>query len=89
MGKLLKVGTLISANLLNNPLAYYSLINFNFLLSHTAHFDKRTIPPFLVFTTFGFLLSVLFLHFKQQDNIAFVYSLNFYLSLEFLIFPLI
>ena len=26
--------------LLNNPLASCSLINFDFLLSHTAHFDK-------------------------------------------------
>ena len=33
--------------LLNNPLASCSLINFDFLLSHTAHFDKNTILPFL------------------------------------------
>ena len=29
--------------LINNPLASCSLINFDFLLSHTAHFDKSII----------------------------------------------
>ena len=56
--------------LLNNPLAFYCLINFDFLLSHTAHFDKRIILLFFVFTTFAFLLSVFFLHFKQYNNIV-------------------
>ena len=65
MGKSLRIGTFIPVNLLNTPLASWSLINSNFLLSHTAHFDKSIILPFLVFTTFGFLLSVSFLHFKQ------------------------
>ena len=44
--------------LLNIPLAFSSLINFDFLLSHIAHFDKSII------------LSVFFLHFKQYDNIV-------------------
>ena len=57
--------------LLNNPLASCSLINLNFLLSHTAHFDKSIILPFFVFTTFRFLFSVFFLHFKQYDNSVF------------------
>ena len=30
---------------LNNPLAYCSLINLNFLLIYTAHFDKSIILP--------------------------------------------
>ena len=45
---------------LNNPLASCYLINLDFLLSHTAHFGKNTVLPFLVSTTFGHLLSVFF-----------------------------
>ena len=56
--------------LLNNQLVSSSLINFDCLLCHTSHFVKNIILPFLVLTTFGFLLSVFFLHFKQQDNIV-------------------
>ena len=44
--------------LLNNPLRYCSFINLDFPLSDYAHFDKSIILPFLVFTTFGFLISV-------------------------------
>ena len=54
--------------LLNNPLVSCSLINFYFVLSHTAHFDKNIILSFFVLGTFGFLISVFFLHFKQYDN---------------------
>ena len=50
--------------LLNNPLGSCSLKNLDFLLTHTSHFDISIILPFFVLTTFGFLLSVLFLHFK-------------------------
>ena len=56
--------------LINNPLAFCSLINLDFLLSHTVHFDKSIILPLFVFTTFGFLLSVFFLHFKQYEKIV-------------------
>ena len=56
--------------LLNNPLASYCLINFDFVLSHTAHFDRSIIPPFLFVATFGFLLSVFFLNFTQYNNIV-------------------
>ena len=56
--------------LLNNLLASCSLINFDFLLSHTADFDKSIILLFFVLKTFGFLLSVFFLHLKQYDNIV-------------------
>ena len=51
--------------LFNNPLVFCSFINFEFLLSHTAHFDKSIILPFFVFATFEFLLYVFFLHFKE------------------------
>ena len=54
-----------SPRLHNDPIASCSLINFNFLQSHTEHFDKSIILPFFVFATFGFLLSVFFIHFKQ------------------------
>ena len=89
MSSLLKIDTLIPVNLLNNPLASCTLIHFGFLLSQTAHFDKRIIPLIFVFKTFGSLLFVFFLHFKHQEKIVFMYNLNFYLSLEFLIFPFI
>ena len=51
--------------LLNNTLASCSLINFDFLQPQTAQFDESIVLPFFVFTTFGFLISVFFLHFKQ------------------------
>ena len=56
----LRIGIFNSAKLLNNPLACCSLINLNFLLLHNAHLDESIILSFLVFTTFGFLLSVFF-----------------------------
>ena len=46
------------ALLLNNPLAFFSLINLDFLLSHTTQFDKSIGFHFSVFTDFWFLLSV-------------------------------
>ena len=56
--------------LLNNPFACCSLINFYFLLPQMAHFDKIIILPLVVFETFGFMLTVFFVHFKQYDNIV-------------------
>ena len=56
--------------LLTYLLASSSLINFNFLLSHILHFDKSIVFPFFVLSTFVFLLSVIFLHFKQYDYIV-------------------
>ena len=49
MGKSLRIGTFIPVNLRNDPLTSCSLINLDFLLSHTAHFDKSIILLFLVF----------------------------------------
>ena len=58
MGIPLKINTFTTPNkLLNTPLASCSLRNFNFLLLHTAHFDKRIILPFLVFTTYFYTLN--------------------------------
>ena len=65
MGESLNIGTLIPVSLPNNLLASCSLVNFNFLLLQTIHFNKSIIITFLVFTNFGFLLSVFFLCFKQ------------------------
>ena len=65
MSSLFKIGTLIPVNLLNNLLASCSLIHFGFLLSLTAHFDKRIIPLIFVFKTFGSSFFVFFLHFKH------------------------
>ena len=56
--------------LLNIPLAFYSLINFDFLLSHTAHSDKTIIFPFYLLALFVFLLSVSFLNFKKYDKVV-------------------
>ena len=53
------------AKLLINLVTSLYLINFNFLPSHTSHFDKRFILPFFVFTNLRFLLSLFFLHFKN------------------------
>ena len=51
--------------LLNNPLAPCSSRNCDVLLLHTAHFHKSIIRWLLSVSTFGFSLSVFFLHFKQ------------------------
>ena len=49
-------------------------MNFKFLLPNTENFDESTILPFFVITTFGFLIFVCFLHFKQYDNITRFYK---------------
>ena len=51
---ILLIGNFIS-EVLNNPLTCCSLINFDFLLSHTSHFDKSIILSFFVFRFFYFL----------------------------------
>ena len=61
----IKLKDVLIPKLLNNPLGSCCLINFNFLLLYTAHFDKGIILTFLVHKTFGFLLFLFFLHFKQ------------------------
>ena len=59
------MGIFTPVKLLKNFLASCSLRNVDFFLLHTEHFDKSIILPFLVFTIFGFLLYVFFLHLKQ------------------------
>ena len=76
----IREGVLIP-NLLNNPVAYCSLINLDFLILHTAHFDKTIVFPLLVFKTFRFILSVSFLHFKQYGS-NFIYAF-FHLKINF------
>ena len=56
------------SKVLNNPLASCCLIIFYFLPSHNVHFDKTIILPFFVVETFGFLLTVFFLHAEQYDK---------------------
>ena len=46
MDKLFRIGTLIRVNLFNNPLTSWSLINLDFLLSHTAYLVESIILPF-------------------------------------------
>ena len=66
MGKSLRIGIFTPVKLLNNPLPSCSLRNFGFLLLHNDHFDKSIFVPFLVLTTYGYLLSVFFLiHFVE------------------------
>ena len=64
------IGVAFIVKVLNNQLVSFSLISFDFLLSHTSHFDKSNILLFFVFTNVGLLLSVFFLHFQQYDNIV-------------------
>ena len=56
---------LLFLSTLNNLLASRHLKIFDSLPLHIKHFEKNIILPFLVFTTFGFLLFVFFLHFKH------------------------
>ena len=64
-------------NWLNSLLASCSLIDLDFLLLHTAHFDRSIILPLFVFETFGFLHFVSVLHFRQCDNIVIYLCLSF------------
>ena len=48
MGKSIRIDIFITVKLLNNQLASCSLKDFDFLLLHTAHFDKSIILPCLV-----------------------------------------
>ena len=52
IGKSLRIGTFVPVNLLNTPLDSCSLINFDFLLSHPAHYDKKCYSS--VFSLYNF-----------------------------------
>ena len=60
----------------NNPPAFSSLINLDFLLSHTAHFDKGTGFPLFVFATIRVFTCCFFLHFNtiRYNTITFFYK---------------
>ena len=57
--------------LFNNLIASCCLIHFDFLLSHTTHFNAtHYFFVFLSLQPLGFLLSIFFLQLKQYDNIV-------------------
>ena len=60
--------------LLNNPFACCSLINFDFLLRHIAHFGKIIVLPLVVFETFGFMFSVFFFYTLNNMIALFLYN---------------
>ena len=62
MGKSHKIGTFIPFYLPNNPMVFNTLINLDFLFLQMPQHDKKTIPPFFIFSTFGFLF---YWRFKQ------------------------
>ena len=67
--------------LLNNTFACCSLINFDFLLPHMAHFDKIIVLPLIVFETFGFILSVFPFFYTLNSKIGlFLYNINIFMS---------
>ena len=67
-GMLLK-GVLIP-KLLNSPLASWFFINLDLLLPHMIYFDDNVIFLLLAFESLGFMPFVVFVHFKQYDNIV-------------------
>ena len=60
-----------NTQLANNPLASCSLINFDFLAPHIAHFDNIIVLPLLVFAITGSVLCVFFC--TLDDKIALFY----------------
>ena len=63
---------------LNSPLTSCSLVNLEFLLLHTTHFDKSIVLLFLAFRTLWFLLSVSVLHFKYYDEIVLYCDISYF-----------
>ena len=56
--------------ILSRPCAPCYLKNLDILVLQTKKFDKSIVFPVFVLATLGLFLSVLFLHFKQFDNIV-------------------
>ena len=52
--------------LLNNPLASYSLKDFYFLLRHTSYFDKSIILPFFCLDSFWIFTLCIFSAFQTR-----------------------
>ena len=46
--------------LVNNSLAFFSLMNLDFLMRHIAHFDNSVVLSLLLFERLGFMFSVFF-----------------------------
>ena len=65
----------------NNPPASCSLMNLDFVLLHTAHYDRNIDLPSRVFGTLGFLLSVSILLYKQYNNTVLQYIFTWYFRL--------
>ena len=74
--------------LLNNPFACCSLINYDFLLPHIAHFDKIIVLPLVVFETFGFMLSVFFYTLNNMITLL-LYNIKSFILFTLLILSLI
>ena len=49
---------------LNMHFTSCTFINLDFLVPNVVHFHNNIVLPLLVFETFGFILSVTFLHFN-------------------------
>ena len=62
--------------LLNSLFASYFLINFDFLSPHTARFGNIIIPPFIALETCKIMFFVSSPHFRQQDSIIFIHSIE-------------
>ena len=75
--------------LLNNPFACCSIINFDFLLPHMAHFDRIIVLPLVVFKTFGFMLSVFFFYTLNNMITSFLYNIKSFILFTLLILSLI
>ena len=50
---------------LDNPFASSFLINLDFLVLHTTHFDNIIVAPFIAFKTDGLMLFVFSPHYRQ------------------------
>ena len=73
----------------NNPLASWSIKNFDFLLLYTEHFDKSIISPFLVLTKLDFYF--LYFFYLSNNKIALfciyfilLFTVRFFLFLFFI-----
>ena len=86
--KILPNNGVLIPNCLNSPLTSCSPVNLEFLLLHTAHFDKSIVLRFLAFMTLCFLLSVSFLHFKYYDEIMLYCDIS-YFRIQIIINPFI
>ena len=69
---ILVLNGVLTLKLLSISFASWFLINLDVLLPHIADFHNIIVLPLLVFETLGFMFSVSFLHFKQNDFILYI-----------------